>query len=277
MLKLNSFEIAAALIRKGFILTVKNQHANGYEHSDFNGRVFVKMSKTGAPVAKQPFLIHPEHATAGKWNSIKALSPSFPNTGYRNTNMTGYPAVAGSDSKLAIALDIATEADLHQLLDLLGYKFPVYAFQSGAAKSSVSTEEFLNELNLTDTECDALIKARIGQSCYRDDLLAYWGGCAITDCCVPELLRASHIKPWRAASPAERLDPFNGLLLTPNLDLAFDRGLISFDDQGQILLGEDLDSDSAHALNITPYLRLRQIEPQHRGYLAWHREHLFRK
>jgi len=277
MPKLNSFEIAAALTRKGFVLTVKNQHANGYEHPDFNGRVFVKMSKTGAPVAKQPFLIHPEHATAGKWDAIKVLSPSLPNTGYRNTNMTGYPAIAGSDSKLASALDIATEADLHQLLDLLGYKSSVSALQSGAAKSSVSTEEFLNEPNLTDTERDALIKARIGQSGYRDDLLAYWGGCAVTDCCVPELLRASHIKPWRAASPAERLDPFNGLLLTPNLDLAFDRGLISFDDQGQIFLSEDLDPDSARALNITPFLRLRQIEPQHRGYLAWHREHLFRK
>ena len=69
---------------------------------------------------------------------------------------------------------------------------------------------------------------------------------------MPTLLRASHIKPWRAASGAERLDKFNGLLLTPNLDLAFDQGLISFDDHGQILLGEDLDPDSARALNITP-------------------------
>ena len=163
------------------------------------------------------------------------------------------------------------------MLGLLGYKSSVSALQSVTLKSSVSTEEFLNDPNLSDTERDVLIKARIGQSGYRDDLLAYWGGCAITDCCVPELLRASHIKPWRAASPAERLDPFNGLLLTPNLDLAFDRGLISFDDQGQILLGEDLDPDSARALNITPCLRLRQIKPQHRDYLAWHREHLFRK
>lgn len=51
---------------------------------------------------------------------------------------------------------------------------------------------------VTDTERDALIKARVGQSGYRDDLLAYWGGYAVTDCSVPELLRASHIKPWRA-------------------------------------------------------------------------------
>jgi hypothetical protein len=135
----------------------------------------------------------------------------------------------------------------------------------------------LQGLTLTDTERDALIKVRIGQSGYRDALLEYWGGCAITDCTVPALLRASHIKPWRDASARERLDPYNGLLLTPNLDLAFDQGLISFNDHGHILISEDLDPESAQALNITPELRLRQIEPPHRAYLAWHREHLFRK
>ncbi|MCY1542287.1 HNH endonuclease [compost metagenome] len=130
---------------------------------------------------------------------------------------------------------------------------------------------------LTDTEREALIKARVGQGGYREALLAYWVGCAVTDCRVPELLRASHIKPWRAASPVERLDPFNGLLLTPNLDLAFDQGLISFDDDGQIRLSDDLDPDSARALNLNPQLSLRQIDSRHRDYLAWHREYLFRK
>ncbi|HCF2388334.1 TPA: HNH endonuclease, partial [Pseudomonas aeruginosa] len=80
----------------------------------------------------------------------------------------------------------------------------------------------------------------------------------------------------RAASSSERLDPFNGLLLTPNLDLAFDQGLISFDEDGLILLSSDLDPASAKALHLTPKLRLRQLEPRHCDYLAWHREHLFR-
>jgi hypothetical protein len=133
------------------------------------------------------------------------------------------------------------------------------------------------ELALPATERAALIKARIGQSIFRVQLFGYWQGCAVTGCRESRLLVASHIKPWRVASGAERLDPFNGLLLTPNLDLAFDQGLISFDDHGQILLGEDLDPNSARALIITPDLRLRQIDPRHRGYLAWHRDNLFRK
>ncbi|QJD57613.1 hypothetical protein HG264_01160 [Pseudomonas sp. gcc21] len=133
------------------------------------------------------------------------------------------------------------------------------------------------EQALPVTERTALIKARVGQSSFRLQLIEYWNGCAVTGCGDTRLLLASHIKPWCVASGAERLDPFNGLLLTPNLDLAFDQGLISFDDIGQILLRDDLDPDSAQTLNITPKLRLRQIDSRHHGYLAWHREHLFRK
>lgn len=133
------------------------------------------------------------------------------------------------------------------------------------------------EQALPVTERAALIKARVGQSSFRSRLLEYWKGCAVTGCSETRLLLASHIKPWCVASGAERLDPFNGLLLTPNLDLAFDQGLISFDDHGKILLSEDLDPDSARALNITADLRLRQIAPRHCGYLAWHRGNLFRK
>ena len=134
----------------------------------------------------------------------------------------------------------------------------------------------LGEVALTDTERDALIKARIGQSRYRDSLVAYWGGCSVTECSIPQLLRASHIKPWRSANHAERLDQFNGLLLTPNLDLAFDQGLISFDDDGDILLSTEVDAATAAALHLSPALKLRQIEPRHRSYLTWHRENLFR-
>lgn len=278
MNKLNSVETADELKRLGFVLIVNNKHANGYEHSKLSGRVFVKMSKTGAPVCGQPFLIHPEHVASPSWDAIKALSPTQPNVQYKNTNMTGFPKVAGSDSKLGVALDVSTRADLQQLLALLGHRgFGATAKLQAEMAKSEQFDAMLGSNDITDTERDALIKVRIGQGGYRDALLAYWGGCAITDCTVPALLRASHIKPWREASASERLDPYNGLLLTPNLDLAFDQGLITFDDQGLIHLSPDLDPDSATALHLHSHLRLRQIEPRHRDYLAWHREYLFRK
>jgi hypothetical protein len=278
MNKLNSVEIADELKHLGFVLIVNNKHANGYEHSDLNGCVFVKMSKTGAPVYEQPFLIHPDHVTSPSWDAIKALSPTRPNVRYKNTNVTGFPKVKGSDSKLAVALDISTRADLPQLLALLGHSgFGATAKLQAEMAKAEQFDAMLSRNDITDTEREALIKARIGQGDYRQALLAYWGGCAITDCTVPALLRASHIKPWREASASERLDPYNGVLLTPNLDLAFDQGLITFDDQGLIRLSPELDSDSAAALHLHTHLRLRQIEPRHCSYLAWHRENLFRK
>lgn len=278
MNKLNSVEIADELKRLGFVLIVNNKHANGYEHSDLRGLVFVKMSKTGAPVYEQPFLIHPDHVASPRWDAIKALSPTQPNVRYKNTNVTGFPKVKGSDSKLAVALDISTRTDLPQLLALLGHRgFGATAKLQAEMAEVEQFDAMLSSNDITDTEREALIKARIGQGDYRQALLAYWGGCAITDCTVPALLRASHIKPWCEATASERLDPYNGVLLTPNLDLAFDQGLITFDDQGLIRLSPGLDTDSASALHLHPHLRLRKIEPRHCSYLAWHRENLFRK
>lgn len=160
--------------------------------------------------------------------------------------------------------------ELYEALILIGWI-------SGPVSNASAIELSEAELALPATERAALIKARIGQSFFRVQLLEYWQGCAVTGCDRSRLLLASHIKPWRVANPAERLDPFNGLLLTPNLDLAFDQGLITFDDQGLIQLSPELDPDSAAALHLHPTLRLRQIEPRHCSYLAWHREHLFRK
>ncbi|MDH4562316.1 HNH endonuclease [Pseudomonas sp. BN411] len=272
---LNSLEVAQELIALGFRLIVDNVHASGYQHSTLDKPVYIKR-REDQPVGKQPLVIHPDYQESAVWGQITTLTPTVPNPAYKNTNLKGFPQASGTQSRLGIALDVSDVASLRQLLQLLGYEISAQFILEAGAGTCTRPESPLVEGELTDTEREALIKARIGQGGYREALLAYWGGCAVTDCSVPELLRASHIKPWRAASAGERLDPYNGLLLTPNLDLAFDQGLISFDDEGHILLGCDLDPASAIALNIIPELRLRQIEPRHRDYLAWHREHLFR-
>jgi hypothetical protein len=90
------------------------------------------------------------------------------------------------------------------------------------------------------TEREQLGAARMGQGTFRTALIAFWGTCPIVQVDHPELLRASHIKPWAKSSDPERLDPFNGLLLSPNLDLLFDRGLISFEDDGTLLFSSSL-------------------------------------
>ncbi|WP_051953953.1 HNH endonuclease [Xenophilus azovorans] len=82
------------------------------------------------------------------------------------------------------------------------------------------------------TQREALIQARIGQGRFRAEVVELWGKgevCALTGIALPELLIASHIKPWRESSDLERLDPANGLLLATHADKLFDRHLLSFD------------------------------------------------
>ena len=123
-----------------------------------------------------------------------------------------------------------------------------------------------------ETTRTTLIEARRGQGKYRNDLIAVWGKCAVTRCAHIELLRASHIKPWRDASNLERLDKFNGLLLSPNLDAAFDRGLISFADNCSIVISPALSKETQASLGISPELKLVSVYEENRHYLALHRK-----
>ncbi len=84
---------------------------------------------------------------------------------------------------------------------------------------------------------------------------------------------ASHIKPWRAANDQERLDTYNGILLLPNLDKAFDLGYISFTEKGQIQVSEFV--EAPHNLGIQQTMQINLVS-QHQDYLAYHREEIFR-
>jgi putative restriction endonuclease len=128
------------------------------------------------------------------------------------------------------------------------------------------------------TDVVAEVRRRVGQDLYREALLDFWGGrCAVTGLAVPELLRASHAKPWADATDAERLDVHNGLLLAVHLDALFDRGFLTFDDAGRGVLSYALPADARALLSVDDRsLRLRRVTPGHLTYLLWHRTHVFR-
>lgn len=128
------------------------------------------------------------------------------------------------------------------------------------------------------TDREQIVLARNGQGLYRERLLALWGNaCAVTGLDNPAFLRASHAKPWKDSTDAERLDPANGLPLVPNLDLLFDGGWISFSDTGAILLSPSLVPAQAALLGVTTALHLRQpLSPAQQSYLSFHRTHVFR-
>lgn len=136
--------------------------------------------------------------------------------------------------------------------------------------------EVINNANLTTTEKEAMIKARIGQGKFREGLISYWNGCAITKCKELSLLKASHIKPWRYSDNVERLDLFNGVLLTPNYDALFDKGYISFDDNGKIIITDSLDLNAMHALGIVGDMSI-SVNTNHAKYLKFHRKYIFKQ
>lgn len=129
------------------------------------------------------------------------------------------------------------------------------------------------------TEAERLVVQRVGQNLFRDGLLDLWEGrCAVSGLAVPELLRASHIKPWAdCGTDAERLDVYNGLLLAPHLDAVFDCGFITVANDGSVVVSDGLDATARTMLSLDQPLRVRGLAEGHLAYLPWHRERVFRK
>lgn len=129
---------------------------------------------------------------------------------------------------------------------------------------------------LDDTTRESVIKSRLGQGSFRSRVIKYWQGCAVTGCTNTEVLRAAHIKPWKCSTNSERLDSYNGLLLVPSLDAAFDLGLITFQDSGKIEISSELSGQDLKILGISRAMRIERLMPKHMKYLRFHRTSIFR-
>jgi hypothetical protein len=137
----------------------------------------------------------------------------------------------------------------------------------------------LSEITSFSTEVERVVKQRVGQDTFRQALLNYWEGtCAVTGINLPEILRASHAKPWaECATDEERLNVFNGLLLSANLDALFDRGLISFAENGNLICSSRLEAHQRLSLHLNANQKLRWVAPAHEPFLSWHRNNLFQR
>jgi hypothetical protein len=130
--------------------------------------------------------------------------------------------------------------------------------------SADDLERFRGEVDAIPdvTEREAVRKARVGQGRFRQLLLDLWGSrCAVTGVALPSVLMAGHIKPWRCSTNAEHLDPHNGLLVLPQYDKLFDRGFISFADDGGILISPALPRDKFDVLGVREDARLKAVDP----------------
>ena len=133
-------------------------------------------------------------------------------------------------------------------------------------------EAIKKDTTISETQKELLTFARIGQGKYRKDLIELWGKCSVSECKMTDLLIASHIKPWSESSNKEKLDRYNGLLLLPNYDKLFDKHLISFDDDGKIIISSQIKEEEYKVLGISANDKLFNVFEENKPYLKIHRE-----
>jgi hypothetical protein len=131
--------------------------------------------------------------------------------------------------------------------------------------------------DLPSTTRTALIKARVGQGLFKERVGRIERACRITFVDNPAHLIGSHIKPWRECTNEERLEGANGLLLTPSADHLFDRGFISFDDDGELLVSGVADVRSLKRMGADPDSPPRPLafNRDQRHFLEFHRREVF--
>lgn len=146
-----------------------------------------------------------------------------------------------------------------------------------SADQSIESDisQILSDKEIQNTERESYVLSRIGQGKFRLKLIEYWKKCAVTGCAEIGILRASHIKPWAKCNNQERMDHFNGLLLIPNLDSLFDQGLLSFADDGKIIVSEILSDSDRKLLGVNESMKIN-ISEMHKGYLKYHRENILK-
>jgi hypothetical protein len=132
---------------------------------------------------------------------------------------------------------------------------------------------------IEETERQALIQARRGQGLFRANVQQIEQACRVTKVERPEHLIASHTKPWRDSTNDERLDGENGLLLTPTIDHLFDKGFISFEGNGDLLLSPVADRMSLARMGIAPEreINVGAFSEGQRRFLEYHRENVLRR
>lgn len=203
------------------------------------------------------------------------------------------PLQANGDGLQSVYLTSLSELLAGQLIDLIGTeaRAAIQGWNVGETTNQnivlagqVEWEEHQIEqlqasAGLSDTEKSTIVLARRGQGLFRARVAEVEKKCRLTGVTNLEYLRASHTKPWRDATNDERLDGENGFLLTPDADLLFDRGFISFEDSGEVLLSPVADLGAIERLGITQSMlqNVGAFSSGQRKYLDYHRDSVFLK
>lgn len=161
---------------------------------------------------------------------------------------------------------------------LTGQVEAIVARSSGTADAADAQElsAIVGNPSISITQRAQLVQARIGQGLFRSRVTEQEPRCRVTGLDDPKFLVASHIKPWAKSSDIEKLDGSNGLLLAPHVDHLFDKGYITFLDDGSLCLSPQLPPQLLSAWGINSPAVSTPFTGQRATYLAFHRANVFR-
>ncbi|CAN5496147.1 hypothetical protein BH10PSE12_BH10PSE12_07840 [soil metagenome] len=219
----------------------------------------------------RPLVVHPHYLDiADALLAIGGVDIALPPRSYIDSNLREFPSYRAdhraSVGRHGFAMGTSSPA-LPAVIAMLE-RFSVIETPDGPVRVVAPVDTPL-------TQTERLQAARRGQGGFRDALMIQWNRrCPIAGVDHPALLRASHIKPWRGANDVEKLDPYNGLLLCAHIDALFDKGLVSFDSDGQILLSSGVSDDNLNRLGLSRDTRLIGLDPKHEPYLQLHRSQI---
>lgn len=247
-------------------LIEKVGHDNGFEH------VLPAVTENWVALgsARHPGEVLVQVAPGGLAGKLGRCQPSLPGELIRS-----FPHAVQGNDPLGTTFTLPTEAALARWMRraaALAQALPDQAMTAFDAQVQVALAD-LEPVAAKNTEVQRLVRQRVGQQAFRHAMLDYWGGaCAVTGVAVPQALRASHAMAWAlCATDAERLDVYNGFLLSANLDALFDACLATFLPGGELVISPAVPAAAQVQLGIAPDLRLRWLDERHLPYLAFHR------
>lgn len=149
-------------------------------------------------------------------------------------------------------------------------------FDVVAAK--IEERKISENVNISTTERESIVKARIGQGKFREQLLAKYGSCIISGIDISKALVASHIKPWAVSTNEERVSVNNGLLLSATYDRLYDSGLITFVNEGKLIISRFVSEENRNKLQIkNGQVYKLQSNMQMKNFLEYHNDVVFIK
>jgi len=133
-------------------------------------------------------------------------------------------------------------------------------------------DEIIMRTDIGPTQKTQIINSRRGQGVFKAQVRQIERVCRVTKVANPRHLIASHIKPWKKSNDAEKISGYNGLLLAPHIDHLFDKGFISFEGNGNLILSSQLDSSVLDKWRIDKNINVGSFRNEQEQFLEYHRD-----